>query len=252
MTKPSSTNISTKIPFGGFYDSIWSSALDQEQEQFAENEADAEQKNALAPELKLKATHFAEALADALDYGKACEYVARDYAETFSTILGEELGLDDLGLTFEEMTSPRFYNFETDRIFVSIPFRVVEELFKRSEADNHHRTLGSLIEKRFTSRSGFASYYSNKLADWLEKKPLDQWDHNEIETLLLANMSKGGVEDIENDVYDRMYENFYHAMDQAVDWSKYETRISFMRASRLEEIRAEQPDYVPPPTPPIC
>jgi hypothetical protein len=89
------------------------------------------------------------------------------------------------------MDSPRFYNFETDRIYAKNTKKQVRAL-RKHVADNN---LQKVIEDRFTSRSGFISYYDNDLKAW--SKDAGAWDHNQVETLLLAVMYQAG----ENDPY---------------------------------------------------
>jgi len=96
-----------------------------------------------------------------------------------------------------------------------------------------------VIAERFTSCSGFISFYSRHLADWLEK-PIVDWDHNELGTLLIAAMRAAGS-DVESDdemrreLYDMTFgdEGAYQAWESAVDWPKYESKILEARAEKL-------------------
>ena len=178
--------VSIKVPFPGLYETLLSSELDYVEEREAEWMAEAQdgQGGEIIPEeLRLTSDKFAELLFQHSDYGAAHQAIARDYCAQFEEIASEDLGFA-LGLTFEEMTSPKFYNFETDRLFARIPVASIAKLFEISAADGH-KALAGILEERHTSRSGFHSYYSNELEEWLEK-PLEDWDHNELESLLLA------------------------------------------------------------------
>src|SRR5690606_26269592 len=123
-------------------------------------------------------------------------------------------------LEFESLDSPREYNFCTDRIFCYIPLESAKRLFVISAKGNHKR-LKEVIRERFTSRDGFISFYSNNLEEWLDK-PLDQWDHNEIGTLLIAVAPC--FDDASWGFYESMACNggFYQDWEAAVDWKEFE------------------------------
>lgn len=172
--------------------------------------------------------------------------IARDYVSAFDSVASEILNLP-LGLTFESMDSPREYNFTTDRLYAHIGVDVAAALFARSEAENH-ATLAAVIRERFTSRDGFISHYSNALPEWLEK-PVADWDHNEIGTLLIAALRLVGADeddDIRWPVHDVLSEDggMYQAWESAVDWPRFEADREELRE---EKRAAADPDYVPPP-----
>ncbi len=132
--------------------------------------------------MRLDSDAFRDALFDTLNHAAAYRAIAKDYAEAFNHVLKDAFGRD-LKLTFEEMTSPRFYNYETDRIFCRMPARSAQWLLAYSKRVDGHARLSSLIEERHSSRSGFVSFYSADSDDWCAK-PLAQWDHNELSNAL--------------------------------------------------------------------
>ena len=74
-----------------------------------------------------------------------------------------------------EMTSPRYYNFETDRLWADVDLRddwmdVVRE-FMVENAD----WLRDRIKKDWTSRDGFDSYMSNNFDDLSHDEDEDYW-----------------------------------------------------------------------------
>jgi len=238
-------NLSICIPFSGFYESLYSSAIDQEEEQFCENEAEYRQaEEGIPPELHLTASEFAEELMYCVDYRAVHLAVAQTYVDAFNNVASEAIGIP-LGLMFEEMTSPREYNFETDRIFCEITPATVRALFAQSAADGH-AALEAQIRRRFTSYDGFISGYPNALETWLEK-PLDEWDHNELGTLLLACLDLAAVDDLAMDVYYAATDcdSFYHEWSNGVDWPKFEARVAEIRADKEAEAR-DDPAYLPP------
>lgn len=260
MAKP--IMLLTTIPFSGFYESIWSSEIDREEEQHCEYEADERQaEEGIPEELRLDANELAEILFKVTHYRTAYEKIARWYAEAFDSWAGEQLGMtrkakrnrydwqsqktvvetydaDSIGLQFESMDSPREYNFTTDRIFCHIPLKTVRALFKASKAENH-MSLRAAIRERFTSCDGFISGYPNGLDSWLAK-PLQEWDHNEIGTLLVAMT---GEPDTIEDMYYRMGDSWaYQAWEKAVDWKRYDSEVAELRADKLAEWQAENPE----------
>lgn len=264
MAKP--IMLLTTIPFDGFYHSIWSDEIDREEESHAEYQADEGQaEEGVAEELRLDQNEIAQILFDVTEYRAAYLKIAQWYAEAFDSWAGEQLGMtrkakrnrydyqtektvvetydaDSIGLKFESMDSPREYNFATDRIFCHIPLKTVRALFKASKAENHI-SLRAAIRERFTSYDGFISGYPNALDSWLSK-PLQEWDHNEIGTLLVAMT---GEADTIDDFYYRMGDSWgYQAWESAVDWSRYNAKVAELRAEKLADIQADNPDYVPP------
>jgi hypothetical protein len=161
------------IPFPGFYESSLSAIVDDEIEQVFDI-SDGGGVSAI-PDVWIGA--------HAINYSAIYKEVARLYGFAWVEQFTEATGIA-LDAQFEEMTSPKYYNFETDRLFMTISALAVAHLFEASEADNHER-LTAVIKERHTSYDGFASFYSNDLGEWLSK-PVGTWDHNELCTLLLA------------------------------------------------------------------
>lgn len=194
------------IPFAGFYNSMFSDELDHVQERFVEYEV--EKNPGLNPDIPN------EALWHCADYGKAYDHIARAYVDQFNQYLIDEYELD-LGLKFESMTSPREYNFQTDRIFCEIS----EENVRKLRSVVSDPALRQAIKARFTSRSGFISSYPNHLEDW---PPLEQWDHNELGTLLVALLDD--AEDWDWVLYETLQDRnvFDVAFDQCVNWEVYD------------------------------
>ncbi|MGX9389610.1 hypothetical protein ACWX0O_01670 [Nitrobacteraceae bacterium UC4449_H16] len=239
--------ISVNIPFPGFYESHYSAEIDDVAEREAEYFANERQdEDSIAPELRLTAEEYGEILFNVTDYSAAYLTLSRDYCEAFDRLASEELGFK-LDLKYEEMTSPKFYNFETDRIFASISLATLGALFTMSATDDHAR-LKACIKERFTSRSGFISFYDTSFEEWVAK-PLDEWDHNETGTLLRAMLGEEFCEDRDLALYYATVgdEGGYTAHSEAVDWTKLDEQVAELRAEKLAEVHAHDPDYVQPP-----
>lgn len=152
------------LPFAGFYYSAHDSEFDREIESLADHYASETPDN--MPEWLMNLAW------DSADFESARLEYSREYAESFM----QWLSLDG---TFESMSSPRFYNFETDRIFVTLTRNDVAKLWRGVDRE----LFTQRCRDRFTSRSGFTSHYSN---DWRQWGRLSEWDHNQLGTLIGA------------------------------------------------------------------
>lgn len=273
MTKPRMVLIN--IPFPGFYESNYSYAIDHEEESFIEyhteenGESTDDYEEYWPEELRLDGSEYSDILIRHTEYQAAYHALARQYVSAFDFIAGEAIGhtvkvarkrydletkgflpyisdVASIRMQFESMTSPREYNFETDRLFAEIPVSMARKLFNISKTDKHVR-LAAVIADRFTSYDGFYSHYSNRLADWLAKA-LRDWDHNELGTLLIAAMQASG--ESEEEVSDRLYqgtcgdEGAYQEWSAAVDWPKFEAARAELRAEKLAEWIEEDAEAV--------
>lgn len=246
--QPERPALSVCIPFSGFYESLWSDLVDSEESSFAENEAEKQESAEYYPEtfqpehLRLDAGEIVELTMSHCDYRAAYQSIARDYVDSFIDWAEERLGdaIPGFGLVaeFEEMTSPREYNFATDRLFALIPYSCLAELFRLSEA-NGHGALAHIIRERFTSYDGFHSHYRNDVESWLEK-PLDEWDHNELQTLLLAALALAEPDSAGERLDWQVYEHGdfsshgHEYFDSAMDWAAYEAALEAARDEKLE------------------
>ena len=231
-----------KLPFPGFYESWYSEAINREEESFAEHEAEYRQvEDGVPVEQRLSAREICDILFDVTSYSLCYRKIAESYVSAFSVYLDTELGIT-LPLEFEKMTSPKFYNFETDRIFAYMPVEKIKEL--REMVDGLH--YRNVIEDRHTSRDGFSSYYSADLDYYLEKED-DEFDHNELETLLIACINtkldpdhkqlldKGVRENWDWEIFERMNDDgFNQEWEAGVDWAKFDEKVAELRAEKAQ------------------
>lgn len=152
------------IPFQGFYYSCHEAAISSTEEcLFEDSNGDLN--------IELAGRFYRNYRNRTIDMGKVYTSYAEDYVKAFADH-------GELDLIFDELKSPREYSFETDRIFVTIPSYQAEALLAKADKE----ALGKAIHDKFTSRSGFISFYSNRLEDW----PLSasNWDHNQLGALI--------------------------------------------------------------------
>lgn len=248
VTEAQGPRLLIKIPFPGFYDSWYSGEIDHVEEQECENMAEESDHDSDGPhqpkQLRLSADELQECFMDAADYGAMHRAIANQYVDEFDSIVSQALGLP-LFLEFEGMRSPREYNFETDRLFAHITPATIRALLDYVQAHDPD-ALGKTVRDRHTSRSGFISFYSNDPEEW-PAEILD-WDHNQLETLLLAAISASGVfsESRRDDnaldwkIYESMTDGefFYDVFQDGIDWAKFE--------AKREELRDEKRDALDP------
>ena len=153
--------IEVALPFCGFYESALSYEIDKELEDIFNPECGY--------------GDVPDEIHNQIDYGKVHQSLASDYVKAFENWLANERGIE-IDLDFVEMTSPREYNFSTDRVFVNCSITDMEKVFNAVKDE-----MPEMVKKRFTSGPGFISFYENDFDNWPES--LADWDHNEAGTL---------------------------------------------------------------------
>lgn len=152
---------STFVPFSGFYCSIHEDIIDQAEEQlFCDTNGDPFQ-------------NLLDIFYDHVNY----QAVRKEYAKLYVDVLAEVTNLKSLA--FEEVTSPREYNFQTDRIFASLSRDDLAKILRVVKG----KKLDKKIKEMYSSRSGFISFYPNRIAEWPR---IDDWDHNHVGAVLSA------------------------------------------------------------------
>jgi hypothetical protein len=192
----------TTIPFAGFYSSIHDEELDRALESIFSNS-----RGDVIPSLKDKAF-------DLVDWSECHLAYAEKYTECFADKF-------NLSLKFKMLCSPKYYNFETDRIICSIELAEVTRIFQSLE---NFDVLRQHIKGRFTSYDGFISHYPNKLEDWPIE--LENWDHNQVGTLIEAYViEKHGSRLGQYDEYTLMGDTYEHAYNIVSNNIKDGTRL---------------------------
>ena len=151
----------TTIPFSGFYESLHNSAFDCALEGIF---SDSDTGCCVNEPLMWKAH-------DCINWRMAHELYAKEYAES----LAHEFGINSL--KFESLSSPREYNFTTDRIFCTIEYADLCRLMATFDLPD----FAAYVREKFTSRDGFISFYDADLSAW---GAVSSWDHNQCGTAL--------------------------------------------------------------------
>lgn len=167
-------NLIAQIPHSGFYDSTHSMRIDDALEQLTQD-ADGNQIPELSAEIQDK-------IYDTCNFKKLRELMSADYVECIKHQTG-------LQVEFESVQSPKFYNFQTDRVFAHISPEEVQRIY----AETDKAALAVYIKERFTSRDGFSSFYSPNLSEW--NSDPTTWDHNELGSLIEVWLAEQGYDE---------------------------------------------------------
>lgn len=172
------TKLLTTIPFQGFYNSIHDYAFDSEIEYEATDrdtdEIDAEKLNDLYVKFE-------------------CRQAYKMYAKKYCDELSHQSGIP---FEHESLSSPKEYNFTTDRIFAHIELSVIKTIFESIEKIEFDK----FVKSRFTSCDGFISHYDNNYLNWGD---ISEFDHNQIGTILEFYINDQ-FNDIEFSVYETL------------------------------------------------
>jgi hypothetical protein len=168
------TEKSVSLPwFPGFYHSILDHWIDSEIEQ----EAETTGKDVCD-------------LLDGYDTSEVMREMSAAWVEQFAKATG-------IRLRFEELNSPREYNFTTDRAFALIPLSEVH----RIEPARHSEEFRQVLREWFKSRDGFISFYDSEPDGECWQKPVEEWDHNQLSALVAAYVLQSMTpEEIDEDV----------------------------------------------------
>ena len=170
----------TTIPFSGFYESIHSGEIDCAIENMLSDSSGCNPvSNRISDEIW---SHTGDVTA---------EY-AREFLADFQTWLAGNCDVK-VKLHFDELSSPRSYNFTTDRIFAKLSRDSVRKLYCAVDK----ALLDKVITARFTSYDGFSSFYAPNRAAWGK---LDDWDANQVGTILVALVAQSKRENWEYEI----------------------------------------------------
>lgn len=149
------------------------------------------------------------------------------------------LGMVD-SMTYESMTSPKYYNFATDRLFANVKMSADWVLKMRAFIRENEEWLRNRIREDWSSRDGFWSFTDNDLDDWYNHL-FKEFDEKYISIMLSYMLYRDNVnvrEDLVYGVMEEIYDGEYcHLNEDAQkrfdDWqavqeaNKYQLEIPF-------------------------
>lgn len=170
------------LPFQGFYESIHDDAFDRVIEMREEDGAEID---------------FSYTNEIMLAY---CQHFGRELAGKLESIIGSNIDIQVV-----RVTSPREYNFETDKIHAIMNRGDIIKLYDYV-MENHEEAFRSMVESELTERSGFIPRFSNNLDDWghcVDWKPI------QFQLLIDCLMIEEEGQDWEEDIQEILVYNGY-------------------------------------------
>ena len=84
---------------------------------------------------------------------------------------------------FEELDSPREYNFRTDRVFATVELSEDWKEQMQTFINDNYEWLKKKISKDWSSYDGFISFMDNRISDWPERL-FEEMDERYIGTMI--------------------------------------------------------------------
>lgn len=136
----------------------------------------------------------------------------KEYAEAHVAMLEDEFNSEHnfaIELRFLKVESPREYNFTNDTIIGEISEEALVEMYARLLFDQKiHGRLRRIVERDFSSRPGFASFYPNCLEVW-KAKPIQEWD-----CVMCGSLLEAYVEDSVEEMVPGSHEIAYNYVER--------------------------------------
>lgn len=167
-----------QIPFDGFYESASDSLIEDVINQAFDYEGTG------CPEIP-------DEFWNQWNSKDVCIAYSKLYVERFNMYLNDILGIE-IELEFDALVSPKYYNFETDRIFCKIKDKDVSKLWSLTNKSD----FALMVKERHSSRDGFISFYANDATVEPWSKPMKEWDSVQLQTMLMACLESHGIGEI--------------------------------------------------------
>lgn len=211
--------------FDGFYESIWTPDFELLEEDHRERGI------TLTEDWEISREYYTD--------------LAREYTSYLEECYRSELGVD-IHLEFSELFSPREYNFTTDKIYCKLTCDDKDKFVERINdliAENYD-AVGEYIKENHSSYSGFISFMSADVNEWM-----DEWleDDRELSCLLyylvdILRDQRGELERIDTEIHWLIRENIdasFYAYP-ATDRAKEELKAVELREAQEEAMRKYQ------------
>lgn len=102
------------------------------------------------------------------DYDNYKKSIAVGWVETLNSHIRRELGID-CEMEFTDISSPRYYNYSTDRVFCNFKCKNFKWVVNHKILPlmrKHKEILSKIIHDNHTSYDGFCSFMSNDFDEW--------------------------------------------------------------------------------------
>lgn len=185
--------VDTWLPvFSGFYGTIWETDGAEEQELY---EINSQRKKNGKESIEWDAVKWS--------YEEYRETVVKGITRRIEKDL-KKMGLVS-GITFQELRSPREYNFANDSINIEIQITKTNTKKIYAYLNSHIAEFSAYLKDKYTSYDGFFSSYSNNLSAWLGGDTLGH-GHKLGSVLQFILWNENG-KDYEQSIYDDLSGN---------------------------------------------
>lgn len=166
-------NLIIELPFSGFYHSMHDFYIDN----FIEYEIEylKNELNYTDEQIDIIKDRFYM-----MDYAPIREAICKHYIQAYNDVFYDEHNIH-LDLTFHSMTSPKFYNFETDRLYAEI----TQDTFNQIIALLSDDATQAKLRDKYKSRDGYFVFESTIEA--IEQKDYERFSADLLEMLLPEN-----------------------------------------------------------------
>jgi hypothetical protein len=180
--------------FNGYYDSIWGTDRDEENEIECINEQRKEK--GLDP-ITWDDCKF--------NYGDHFNNLSKAISREISEWLIKEKYVNKY--KFEKLSSPKQYNYNTDAIYIEYSLTKENKKNITKYLLNHRLKFEKYLKDRYTSYDGFFSSYSNNVNDWLDN---DYFTHEHKLGAVLDFIIRNEDDLREIDIYEHLSGNGYN------------------------------------------
>ena len=155
-----------------------------------------------------------------VDYKEYQLDVSKWFVDKINRLVNDDLGIN-CEINFQELSSPKYYNFSTDSINIDIKFSA-NSLKRIGEliADNFD-DVKDIIKSNYTSCDGFISSYSNNILDW--QMETNNWTDFSSNGHYLGKVLEMLLRVVDSDVDENVMTDFF---DSGIYLSSYITNYN--------------------------
>ena len=130
-----------------------------------------------------------------IDFNAFKNAVSKSFCDVFYTSNACPSFIENV--EFDELKSPMYYNFETDRVYANVTF---DDNWRENIKDFMKENKTWLVKKIYddwSDRDGFWSFLSNDYDDWF-----NEFDEINVDERMISVMLQYMMMDYDNDIYD--------------------------------------------------
>lgn len=124
------------------------------------------------------------------DYHSMEKEICERYVDAVKTVVDETFPDLLKNISMESMSSPREYNFSTDKLFANMEFDENWRATFLNFMNDNHETLNIRIKDDWSDHSGFWSFLSNDYRDWVSEINKNEPDERYIAVMLEYMLSE--------------------------------------------------------------